>query len=185
MSWRKWNNIIHRDLGYLCVGLSIIYGISGVVLNHRRDWNSNYKIETISTTVAPVTENSDDVNAVAAEMLSRLDIQGAYKNAYSPKPDTITIFLEGNTVTANYRTGVVQQEIVRSRPFLRQFNFLHLNEAKRFWTYFADVYALSLIILAITGMFVLKGKNGIKRRGGWLVVGGILIPILSLAWFYF
>ena len=25
MNWRKWNNLIHRDLGYLCFGLTIVY----------------------------------------------------------------------------------------------------------------------------------------------------------------
>ena len=31
---RKWNRIIHRDLGYIAVGLSLVYAISGVVVNH-------------------------------------------------------------------------------------------------------------------------------------------------------
>ena len=34
MKWRKWNIIIHRDLGYLCFGLTILYVISGVAVNH-------------------------------------------------------------------------------------------------------------------------------------------------------
>jgi len=29
MKWRKWNNILHRDIGYLCVGLTVVY-VSGV-----------------------------------------------------------------------------------------------------------------------------------------------------------
>ena len=40
MKWRKWNKIIHRDLGYLCFGLTIIYVISGVAVNHIATWNS-------------------------------------------------------------------------------------------------------------------------------------------------
>jgi hypothetical protein len=45
MKWRKWNIIIHRDLGYLCFGLTILYVISGVAVNHIHEWNPTYKID--------------------------------------------------------------------------------------------------------------------------------------------
>ena len=63
------------------------------------------------------------------------------------------------------------------RRVLHELNQLHLNEPKRVWTYVADLYALSLILLAITGLFVLKGKYGITGRGGWLTAVGALIPL--------
>jgi len=37
-----------------------------------------------------------------------------------------------------------------------------------------------LIILAFTGLFILKGKNGITGRGAWLVSAGIIIPLVFL-----
>lgn len=46
MKWRRWNNIIHRDLGYLCAGLTIVYVVSGIAVNQVRDWNPNFKIES-------------------------------------------------------------------------------------------------------------------------------------------
>jgi hypothetical protein len=46
INWRKWNRAIHRDLGYLCFGLTLIYTISGIAMNHIQDWNPNYKIES-------------------------------------------------------------------------------------------------------------------------------------------
>jgi hypothetical protein len=54
MNWRRWNNIIHRDLGYLCFGLTIIYVISGVAVNHIHDWNPTYKIEKVKSNIGPV-----------------------------------------------------------------------------------------------------------------------------------
>lgn len=62
-------------------------------------------------------------------------------------------------------------------------NFLHLNHPKKLWTWMADLYAVVLAILAITGLFVLKGKKGITGRGAWLSTVGIIIPIVFL-WFY-
>ena len=31
---RRWNNLLHRDIGYLCVGMTLVYAISGIVMNH-------------------------------------------------------------------------------------------------------------------------------------------------------
>ena len=44
MNWRRLNNIVHRDLGYLAVGLTIVYGISGLAVNHKADWNPSYRV---------------------------------------------------------------------------------------------------------------------------------------------
>jgi len=60
---------------------------------------------------------------------------------------------------------------------------LHYNPQK-WWTIFSDIYAASLIILAITGLFILKGKNGITGRGAWLTILGTLIPLLFLLLYY-
>ena len=35
--------------------------------------------------------------------------------------------------------------------------------------------------LAISGLFVLKGKNGLSGRGKWLTGIGVAIPLLALA----
>ena len=35
--WRAWLRAIHRDVGYLAVGFTIIYAVSGIAINHRGD----------------------------------------------------------------------------------------------------------------------------------------------------
>ncbi len=45
MNLSKLNRITHRDIGYLIAGLTIIYAVSGIALNHKHDWNPNYIIE--------------------------------------------------------------------------------------------------------------------------------------------
>jgi len=39
-------------------------------------------------------------------------------------------------------------------------------------------------VLAISGLFILKGKNGITRRGAWLTAAGIIVPIVFLVMYY-
>ena len=49
--WRRWNNVLHRDLGYFCVALTVIYAISGVAVNHIHHWNPNYRFERIEANI--------------------------------------------------------------------------------------------------------------------------------------
>jgi hypothetical protein len=59
-------------------------------------------------------------------------------------------------------------------------NYLHYNTPRGLWTWFADIFAGALILLAISGLFILKGKKGITGRGAWLTGIGILIPAIFL-----
>lgn len=182
MNWRKWNNIIHRDLGYLCFGLTIIYVISGVAVNHIADYNPSYNLTRETTTIA-WDKPPKSKDAFVRLVLEQLGETGALKDSFQPDAKTLQIFVENNTVTVNLQTGNIIQEKTRKRPLLYEANFLHLNHAKKLWTWFADLYALALGVLAITGLFVLRGKKGISGRGAWLVAIGLVIPLFFL-WLY-
>lgn len=184
MKWRKWNNIIHRDLGYLCFGLTIIYAISGIAVNHIDIWNPSYTIERSQLQLEePISADQLSQERVFA-ILAELNEEGLYKNSFRPDRQTLQIFVEGNTLTVDLKTGSVMQEKVTPRPILRQMNFLHLNHPKKLWSWFADLYAIFLGALAITGLFVLRGKKGITGRGAWLTMIGIFLPFFFL-WLYF
>lgn len=177
MKWRKWNNIIHRDLGYLCVGMTLIYAISGVAVNHTHQWNPSYRIERTVTDLEMMTDGEAITGATIRDILRRLGESPEYKDTYQIDPKTLQIFQEGLTVTVNLQTGEVVRERVRSRTGLREMNFLHLNHPKKLWTWMADLYAVCLAVLTVTGLFVLKGKKGITGRGAWLTAAGILLPV--------
>ncbi len=181
MKWRRWNNIVHRDLGYLCFGLTIIYVISGVAVNHIGDWNPTYRItrEYTNLNLDRQTEKSELVQSI----LIQLGETGNVKDSFQPDPDTLQIFVENNTIHANLKTGEIIQEKTRKRPLLFQVNFLHLNHPKKLWTWFADIYALALGLLAMTGLFMIRGQKGITGRGAWLVTIGIAVPLFFL-WQY-
>jgi hypothetical protein len=61
---------------------------------------------------------------------------------------------------------------------------LHLNNLKGIWTWVADVFALALMILALTGMTMMKGDRGITGRGKYFVGAGLLVPISFLIYMY-
>ena len=101
-------------------------------------------------------------------------------DAFRRSPAQVTLFYDGWSVEADVRNGVAQVERPRERPILYQFNFLHLNHAKGAWTWIADVYGSMLLVMALSGMFILRGKKGLGGRGKWLVAVGILVPTLFL-----
>jgi len=183
MKWRKWNNIIHRDLGYLCFGLTIIYVISGVAVNHIHEWNPTYAIERVQSSVNLNTIDLSDNNALALTVLSQLNERAPLKNIFRADANTLKIFVINNNITVDLPSGSVFQEKSQKRPLLFQVNFLHLNHAKKLWTWFADLYAIALGLLAISGLFVLRGKKGITGRGAWLTGLGVLVPVFFL-WLY-
>jgi uncharacterized protein len=95
----------------------------------------------------------------------------------------IQIFITHGFVYVDLNTGKAEIEKKVPRYVIKEFNLLHYNNIKRMFTWFSDLYAIALILLAITGLFVLKGKNGILRRGAWLTLIGILLPALFILFY--
>ena len=178
--WRKWNTILHRDIGYLVVGLTLVYGISGIAVNHTADWNPNYRIEKRTLQIEPIVEGQRE--AIVRTALDRLGVQEDPQNTFRPDPETLQLFFEREMYAIDLPTGKVVVEAVQPRRVLFEFNQLHLNAPKRAWTYIADAYAVGLIVVAITGLFVLKGRTGILGRGAWMTAIGVLVPVVY--WLY-
>ncbi len=180
MKWRKWNNILHRDHGYLFFGLTIIYVISGISLNHKHNWNPNYtqKIQILSIT--PVSETYPLSEERIRIITDELGVSATVKSSFQPEPGRLQIFLEEGNISIDLNSGQAELEHIKERRILKELNYLHINGPRKIWTYVSDLYALILGILAITGLFVLKGKKGLSGRGKWLTLLGIAIPIVFL-----
>lgn len=179
--WRRWNNILHRDIGYLVVGMTLVYGVSGVAVNHVADWNPSYSRERRVVEIGPVAAAARE--EIVAEVKRKLGLTGEERSSFRPNPETLQLFYEGTTYAVDLPTGTVIVEETRPRPVLFEVNQLHLNAPKRLWTWIADLYAAALIVVAITGLFVLKGRMGITGRGAWLTAIGVLVPVLY--WVYY
>lgn len=173
--------MLHRDVGYFFVGMTIIYAISGIALNHISDWDPNYiirneKVQVQNSMLHPGMSRQEVVNVV-----EELGIDNKVKKHYYPNAQTLKVFLDGGSLTMDIRSEEGILEAVSRRPIFYEINFLHYNHSKFLWTWFSDIFAGGLVLLAITGLFVLKGKNDFKRRGVWFVLVGIIIPLIFLA----
>ncbi len=179
--WRYWNNLLHRDVGYLVFGLTVVYAVSGIALNHMADWNPNYrKVERVLD-IGPLDRERPE-EELARTVLQRLKAGGIPKGTFQSDPDTLQVYVEGASYTVDLPTGKVLYEAIRTRPVLHAMNRLHVNAPKRLWTWIADIYAAALLLVGFTGLFILRGRNGLKGRGAWLTATGCVLPLGYWLW---
>ena len=177
---RKWSRILHRDIGFFFIGASIIYGLSGIALNHLRDWNPNYivKREYVETQL-PLNKSSELKQNILI-FLDEINDRDNYKSHYFPEPGYIKIFLEGgSSIFMDINSGEGTAEYLVKRQVFYQSNYLHYNP-NYWWMWFSDIFAGALILLAISSIFMVRGKKGAWGRGGIYIVLGIIIPVLFL-----
>ncbi len=184
MKWRRWFRALHRDVGYVVVALVLAYAVSGLAVNHIEDWNPNYRFQTSTFELGPVPAGSIDDQAAYVIAKLRLD-PAQVRGHFQDTPTELRIFLpDGQEARLDVRTGRGRLTSVTTRAGLFEVNALHLNNLKGLWTYVADVFAVALIFLAVTGMTMMKGDRGLRGRGKWFVGAGLLVPIGFIVYMY-
>jgi len=171
-SFRYWLRVIHRDLGFLMVGICFVYGISGILLNHMNGKDPAYKTEEFSLQLDK-NLSAEDLKVIWND---RQDVPKL--NRVLPIDDThIRLLYSGGTGVYDTMSGIADYEKYQKREFVYWINRLHYNKVKG-WSLMGDIFAVSLIFFAVSGLFMIKGKHGIGGYGKWYLIGGILIPVL-------
>lgn len=180
MRWRKLTRDLHRDIGYSVAALVIAYSISGLAVNHIEDWNPNYTFEEIPVDLGPLPAGDQD--AMQARVVAGLGLRPQEVRGRFLETDTaFRVFLpEGQEVRVDVPSGRGVMKRVHTRPVLYEVNTLHLNSIKGAWTWVADAFAVALLLLAVTGILIQKGRHGIAGRGKWFLGAGLLIPVVFL-----
>jgi len=172
--WRPWLRALHRDTGYLAIGLTVIYACSGLAINHIADWDPNFEQIARKHDLGPLPKNEAEATRA---VLQGLGIDEEPDQAYLTG-DRLEIYVGERTLLADLTNGHVNDDYRKPRFFLRVANWLHYNRGKRAWTFIADGFAILLLYLAISGAFMIKGRMGLRRRGAVLIAVGIAVPVL-------
>ena len=122
INWRKINNILHRDVGYFFFGMSIIYALSGIALNHIADWDPNYDIQNKTIQVDPVSLAPSMTLGEIEILLNEIDIDKKIKKHYYPNSSTLKVFLHGGSLTINTQSGKGTLETVDRRSIFYEVN---------------------------------------------------------------
>lgn len=173
--WRAWLRAVHRDFGYLAIGFTIIYAVSGIAQNHIEDWGDvSYKATERTLTIAAMADGVPDIVAVKTVADA---VKLGVPTAHTRAGDEIHLeYGDGTKVTA-IGTSVTIQTRSR-RAFIGLANWLHTAKHKKAWKYVSDTFAVLLLYLAFSGIFMIKGRLGLKWRGLTLIPIGFAVPIL-------
>lgn len=169
-----WLRALHRDLGFLVIGLTVIYAVSGLAVNHIADWDPNFQSYEQTRELGAL---HGDEQTIASAVLKQLGIHESASDVFR-EGDALDITAGKHSVHVTLSTGHVVDQGQKPRFFLRIANFLHLNRGKPAWRYIADAYAVILLFLAGSGMLMIPGKRGVRGRGLVFVLAGIAVPVL-------
>lgn len=176
MKLRKLFRILHRDLGYFIVGMTVVYGLSGIILNHRYDFNPDYQIY-VTEFNADLRGKANSTSQEIKNVLESIDSDVVYKKHYINKQGLLKVFIENGEVVINPETGKGIMRYLQRRPIFFEMNKLHRATLGTVWKWVSDAMAVILILVAVTGLVLLKGKRGFGRWGWWWTVAGILVPV--------
>lgn len=164
---RSW----HRDLGFLMVGICLVYAVSGILLNHMGGKDPAFKTEEKSLRL-PSNLGQEKLET---EWNSQKELPQVRK-IIAVDENHSRLILEGGVGIYNHRTGEVVYEKYTKRKLIYWINRLHYSKVKG-WNIMADFFAASLLFFAISGLLMVKGKYGISGRGKWFLILGLLIPL--------
>ncbi|WP_169308310.1 PepSY-associated TM helix domain-containing protein [Ferrimonas aestuarii] len=182
VNWYRLNRTLHRDVGYFCIGFAIIFAVSGIAVNHVADWNPNYAVEQQVQAVDDRGWITLEDGQIAQNMLKTFALQQPVKSTFWKSQYKFEVFLDGgDALQWDRKASQVTYADVEPRVILQALNRLHLNETRNAWVYFSDMFAGMLIFLALSALFMVKGKHGPKKPKSMILMGlGVVIPIFFL-----
>ncbi|MEZ5102957.1 MAG: PepSY-associated TM helix domain-containing protein [Draconibacterium sp.] len=177
MNIRKLLRTLHRDLGYYIVAMTLVYAVSGIYLNHRHDFNPDYKIYVTDFQI-PYSIRKEVNDEGMKKIIENVNEDIVYKKHYVNKEGLIKIFIENGEAVINPETGKGTVQYLKRRPLIFSINKLHRASIGTLWKWVSDIMALILIFVAISGLFLLKGKKGFGKWGWWWTIAGIVVPLI-------
>ena len=130
-AWRPRLRAIHRDVGYVAVGLTFVYALSGIAVNHITDWtDGDPSFKTYSRTVDVGRLEGDD-EAIVLALRKRFGITETPREVYRASPEQLEILFDKRSLHLDTAQGTVVDEGQEPRFILRVANWLHLNRGRR------------------------------------------------------
>ncbi len=187
---REW----HRDLGYLVIGMTIIYSLSGIVLSFRdlhlfeKEYILNAKIEKnlqkeqLKDKIISVYAQNEQKKQLPTHIVKKSILDNFDKIEENNEFIKYQISRKKDMKFITYykNSGEVIYSISGYPSFIQVFIDSHKSTSKDRWSYLALAYSIILFFLAISAIFMVKGKYGFKQRGIYLTLVGIGLVVLFL-----
>lgn len=170
---------LHRDLGYFYLGLIISFALSGILMNHRDQFQAErYDVQTKEIQVK-LPADDKLTEDFAKDFLKQNNIEDTYRKS-KVKGGSFRISCKNTDIEIDLASGKGEIESYKKTPLISQMIKLHKNTSN-WWIYYGDIFGLSLILIAITGTIMIPaGRFSFKHRGWKLALAGIIVPLLFL-----
>lgn len=178
-NWRRIVRVIHRDFGYFFTGATIIYCLSGILVNHNDTINPDFDIETRTVAFELPAERDAIDDALVEAQVAQIGEHGAYQGYGFASDKRIKVYFDDGSLVSMLGSGVGEYETIERRELIFRINKLHLHP-RGWWRVFADAFAIGLLVISLTGLFILKGRKGLWGRGKWFVAAGVAFPVLAM-----
>jgi len=156
------------------VGVCIVYGISGILLNHMEGKDPAFKTVTGTVSFPPGLDM-----AKLTEAWKEQEGLPVLKRIIPGEEGQLRVMCQGGMGIYRTETGEATYEVNTKRVFIYWINKLHYNQVNG-WSPMADLFAVSLIFFALSGLWMVKGKKGLGGSGKWYLLIGLLIPIIYI-----
>lgn len=194
-SFLKWLRRTHAWLGLWGAALGILFGVTGILLNHRGKLqiNAAHTEQTVHELTLPDSK-PENIEEFAVWLKTELNINKEWSRIRSQKPREIS--WDGKSVTQPERWSVsfsnpkggysadywVGNTFTTVRHFNRNIfaflNRLHMASGLGVgWILLADSIAGSLIILSLSGILLWTRLHGPRLLAASLGIGSICIAI--------
>ncbi|MFT3837899.1 MAG: PepSY-associated TM helix domain-containing protein [Myxococcaceae bacterium] len=177
IKWRRLNLVTHRDIGYIFSSLLVGYCLSGLALNHADDWNPDFVVSHRDVQLDR-SYTASELSPELVRRFSKLVGEEQYRVYDQPTPTQVKIYFDNASLQLHLDGGKGEYERIGRRPMFFQLNALHRNSLKA-WRWMADAFAVALIALTLTGLLILRGRDGLGGRGKWLLLAGGVPPLLA------
>lgn len=156
---------LHRDLGYLVLGLVVVYAVSGITLTYRD--TDLFKTERwVEVKLEPNMPLSDIGQALRIREIKETSSEG-----------DLLHFSQG---TYNRATGEARYTIKELPRILHKFASLHKTASKNPLHWFTLVFSILLLFLGISSFWMFQPGTKLFRRGLLFTLFGVAFATILL-----
>lgn len=190
------NNLLrslHRDLGYLFIGVTLIYSVTGFILSARGlGWfKEEYSFKTIlerNVAIENFKENLiyeaekgklDYIYTTETQKALKININ---RLSFIKKENNRLYFEYAQNLKIIYNVIDGKTDIYYKAypPYIEIFIRSHLSTNNNIWYYLAMIYSIVLAFFAFSGIVIVRGKHSFKKRGVYLTAIGVFTIFIFL-----
>jgi hypothetical protein len=164
-SLHYYMRFLHRYAGYFVVGLTLVYGMSGIIMIFR-DTDFLKQERQVEKTLAPNLKVQELGPALHIRKLEGVKIEG----------DTVAF----NNGTYNKATGQVRYTEKSWPAIIEKLSNVHKTASKRGTSFVSVLFAVMLLFLTISSFWMFKPKTKYFKKGMIAVGIGFIVTILLL-----